>query len=264
MEISIFTSIIIALLATVAGCLVYRKVSEKSYDISRKEADLLIHEARKESELLRKEAALQAKDVVLKAKSDFEADMVERRKEMQSLEKRLISKEESQERRADNLDKKEEDLSRREQSLVQRDKNVQVKEREIQEVLQQERDKLETIAGLTQDEAKETLMKLMEDAAKHESAKRIKQIEDEARETSEKRAVKIIAQAVQRYAGDYAAERTVSVVNLPGDDMKGRIIGREGRNIRAIEAATGVDLIIDDTPEAVIISSFDPVRRGCG
>jgi len=261
MEVSVFTAIVIALAAMVVSCLVYRKFLEKGQDVSRKEADLLLSEARKEADLLRKEAALQAKDVVLKAKLDFESDMSERRKEMQALEKRLANKEDSQERRSENLDKKDSDLSRREQSLAQREKNVQAKDEEVQKILQQERDKLESIAGLTQAEAKETLMKLMEDAAKHESAKRVKQIEDEAKETAEKRAVKIIAQAVQRYAGDYATERTVSVVNLPGDDMKGRIIGREGRNIRAIEAATGVDLIIDDTPEAVIVSSFDPVRR---
>jgi len=261
MEVSVFTAIVIALGAMVVSCLIYRKFLEKGQDVSRKEADLLLSEARKEADLLRKEAALQAKDVVLKAKLDFESDMSERRKEMQALEKRLANKEDSQERRSENLDKKDSDLSRREQSLAQREKNVQAKDEEVQKVLQQERDKLESIAGLTQAEAKETLMKLMEDAAKHESAKRVKQIEDEAKETAEKRAVKIIAQAVQRYAGDYATERTVSVVNLPGDDMKGRIIGREGRNIRAIEAATGVDLIIDDTPEAVIVSSFDPVRR---
>ena len=261
MQVPVFTAIVIALGAMVVSCLVYRKFLEKGQDVSRKEADLLLSEARKEADLLRKEAALQAKDVVLKAKLDFESDMSERRKEIQALEKRLANKEDSQERRSENLDKKDSDLSRREQSLAQREKNVQAKDEEVQKVLQQERDKLESIAGLTQAEAKETLMKLMEDAAKHESAKRVKQIEDEAKETAEKRAVKIIAQAVQRYAGDYATERTVSVVNLPGDDMKGRIIGREGRNIRAIEAATGVDLIIDDTPEAVIVSSFDPVRR---
>ncbi len=261
MEVSVFTAIVIALVAMVVSCFIYRKFLEKGQDVSRKEADLMLSEARKESDLLRKEAALQAKDVVLKAKLDFESDMSERRKEMQALEKRLANKEDSQERRSENLDKKDSDLSRREQSLTQREKNIQTKDEEVQKVLQQERDKLESIAGLTQTEAKETLMKLMEDAAKHESAKRVKQIEDEAKETAEKRAVKIIAQAVQRYAGDYATERTVSVVNLPGDDMKGRIIGREGRNIRAIEAATGVDLIIDDTPEAVIVSSFDPVRR---
>ncbi|MCD6535265.1 MAG: ribonuclease Y [Deltaproteobacteria bacterium] len=253
--------VVLVALGAGVGCLLYKKFTEKSNDVSRKEAELMVSEARKEADLLRKEATLQAKDVVMKAKSDFESDMVERRKEAQVQEKRLLTKEENQERRGDNLDKKEGDLSRREQSLSQRDKNVLVKEKEVQTVLQQERDKLESIAGLTQSDAKDTLMKLMEDAAKHESAKRVKQIEDEAKETAEKRAVKIIAQAVQRYAGDYATERTVSVVNLPGDDMKGRIIGREGRNIRAIEAATGVDLIIDDTPEAVIISSFDPVRR---
>ncbi len=261
MEVSVLTAIAIALGAMVISCFVYRKFLEKGQDVSRKEAELLLSEARKEAALLRKEAALQAKDVVLKAKSDFETDMAERRKEIQVLEKRMANKEDSQDRRSENLDKKDSDLARREQSLSQREKNIQVKDEEVQKVLQQERDKLEAIAGLTQTEAKEKLMKLMEDAAKHESAKRVKQIEDEAKETSEKRAVKIIAQAVQRYSGDYATERTVSVVNLPGDDMKGRIIGREGRNIRAIEAATGVDLIIDDTPEAVIVSSFDPVRR---
>jgi len=261
MEVSMLTAIVIALVAMVLSCFIYRKFLEKSQDVSRKEAELLLTEARKEADLLRKEAALQAKDVVLKAKLDFESDMDNRRKEIQTLEKRLANKEDSQDRRSENLDKKDSDLARREQSLSQREKNVQAKDEEVQKVLQQERDKLESIAGLTQTDAKETLMKLMEDAAKHESAKRVKQIEDEAKETAEKRAVKIIAQAVQRYSGDYATERTVSVVNLPGDDMKGRIIGREGRNIRAIEAATGVDLIIDDTPEAVIVSSFDPVRR---
>jgi ribonuclease Y len=257
----IFIEIVLVLLAFGGGCLLYRKMAEKSYDVSRKEADLILSEARKEADLLRKEAALQAKDIVLKAKSDFEADMVERRKEIQQLEKRLLAREESQERRAENLDKRENELSRREQSLSQREKNVQAREKEVNALILQEREKLEAIAGLTQTEAKERLMKMMIDEAKHESAKQIKQIEDEAKETAEKKAVKIIAQAVQRYAGDYAAERTVAVVNLPGDEMKGRIIGREGRNIRAIEAATGVDLIIDDTPEAVIISSFDPVRR---
>ena len=242
----IFIEIVLVLLAFGGGCLLYRKLAEKSYDVSRKEADLLLSEARKEADLLRKEAALQAKDIVLKAKSDFEADMVERRKEIQQLEKRLLAREESQERRAENLDKRESELSRREQSLTQREKNVQNREKEVNALMLQEREKLEAIAGLTQTEAKDRLMKMMI---------------DEAKETAEKKAVKIIAQAVQRYAGDYAAERTVAVVNLPGDEMKGRIIGREGRNIRAIEAATGVDLIIDDTPEAVIISSFDPVRR---
>jgi ribonuclease Y len=257
----VFIEIILVILAFGGGCLLYRKQAEKGLDVTRKEADLMLSEARKEADLLRKEAALQAKDIVLKAKSDFEADMVDRRKEIQGMEKRLLAKEESQERRTENLDKKEIDLGRREQSLTQREKNVQAREKEVQEILQLERKKLEAIAGMTQDEARERLMKMMEDEAKHEAAKHIKQIEDEAREAAEKRAVKIIAQAVQRYAGDYVTERTVSVVNLPGDEMKGRIIGREGRNIRAIEAATGVDLIIDDTPEAVIISSFDPVRR---
>ena len=261
MEVSVLTAIGIALGAMVVSCFIYRKFLEKGQDVSRKEADLLLTEASKEADLLRKEATLQAKDVVLKAKLDFESDMANRRKEIQAMEKRLANKEDSQERRSENLDKKDSDITRRDQSLSQREKNVQSKDDEVQKILQQERDKLESIAGLTQIEAKETLMRLMEDAAKHESAKRVKQIEDEAKETSEKRAVKIIAQAVQRYSGDYATERTVSVVNLPGDDMKGRIIGREGRNIRAIEAATGVDLIIDDTPEAVIVSSFDPVRR---
>lgn len=261
MEISIFTSILLALVATLAGCLIYRKLTEKNNNVNRQEAERMLSEARKEADLLRKEAALQAKDVVLKAKSDFEADMSERRREMQAMEKRLLTKEENQERRTENLDKKESDIGRREQSLTQREKNLQNKEKEVSEILLEERQRLESIAGLTQTEAKENLIKMIEDEAKHESAKRIKQIEDEAREESEKRSVKIIAQAVQRYAGDYASERTVSVVNLPGDEMKGRIIGREGRNIRAIEAATGVDLIIDDTPEAVIISSFDPVRR---
>ncbi|MBW1645094.1 MAG: ribonuclease Y [Deltaproteobacteria bacterium] len=263
---SIYVSIIVAVLVAMVvglavGYLLRKKIAERELESLTNEGKKIIAESYKEAELLKKEATLQAKDIIFKAKSEFEQETAERRKEILALEKRLLSKEESLDRRAENLDKKETEFNRREQSLSQREKNIAAKEKEYNTLLGQEKEKLEKIAGMTSQQAKDTLIEMMVDEAKHEAAKRIKQVEDEASEMAEKRAVKIISQAVQRYAGEYATERTVSVVNLPGDEMKGRIIGREGRNIRSIEAATGVDLIIDDTPEAVIISSFDPVRR---
>ncbi|MBN2333197.1 MAG: ribonuclease Y [Deltaproteobacteria bacterium] len=263
---SIYVSIIIAVVVAMVvglgvGYVLRKKTAEREVESLASEGQKIIAEAYKEAELLKKEATIQAKDIIFKAKTEFEQETSERRKEIQSLEKRLLTKEENLERRSDNLDNKEEEHQRREQSLQQREKNMAAKEKEYHALVAKEKEKLESIAGMTSQQAKDTLMDIMVDEAKHESAKRIKQVEDEAKEVAEKKAVNIISQAIQRYAGDYATERTISVVNLPGDEMKGRIIGREGRNIRSIEAATGVDLIIDDTPEAVIISSFDPVRR---
>ncbi|MBN2232921.1 MAG: ribonuclease Y [Deltaproteobacteria bacterium] len=263
---AVYVSIIVAVVLAMAaglgiGYVFRRKVAEKEMEGAVHESRKVVAEAVKESELLKKEAVLQAKDIVYRAKSEFEQETAERKKELQGLEKRLLAKEESLDRRSDNLDNKESEQQRREQSLGDRERNLKERETEYEELLVREKESLERIAGMTAEQARETLKQMMVDEARHEAAKRIKQVEDEARAEAEKKAVEIIGQAVQRYAGDYATERTVSVVNLPGEEMKGRIIGREGRNIRAIEAATGVDLIIDDTPEAVIVSSFDPVRR---
>ena len=199
--------------------------------------------------------------MVFKAKADWEEEVREARKELQAQERRLVQKEENLDRKVAQVDEKERDQARREQSLTDRDRNLLKRTEEVETLISEQRAHLEKISGLTSEEAKLQLMKTMESEARHDAAKMIKQIEDEAKETADKKAKKILSLTIQRYAGDYVAEKTINSVALPSDEMKGRIIGREGRNIRAIEAATGIDLIIDDTPEAVIISGFNPVRR---
>jgi len=173
----------------------------------------------------------------------------------------LIQKEENIDRKAENLEQRESEISKKEQSLTDRGKTLSENEEKYNALIDEQKIQLEKISSLTAEQAKELLIRAMENEARYEGAKLIKRIENEAKEEADKKAKKIMATAIQRYAGDFVAERTVSVVQLPGDEMKGRIIGREGRNIRAIEAATGIDLIIDDTPEAVILSGFNPVRR---
>ncbi len=170
-------------------------------------------------------------------------------------------KEEYLDRKSSQVDAKEDELGKREQSLGQQEEGLRGREQEIEKLIHERKAGLEKLSGMSSEEAKEQLLQSMESEARHDGAKRIKQIEDEAKEMADKKAKEILSLAIQRYAGDYVAEKTVSVVPLPSDEMKGRIIGREGRNIRAIEAATGIDLIIDDTPEAVIVSGFNPVRR---
>lgn len=225
------------------------------------EARDLIAEAKKEAETIKKEAILQAKDNVLQMKLEFEREFKEGRKEFQNLEKRILQKEENLDRKAEGLDKKEAGLGKRERQLAQQEKDLVGRERELDAIIQEERAKLESISGMSGQEAKELLMRSVENEARHDAALIVKKIETEAREVGDRKAKDIISLAIQRYSGDYVAEKTVSVVALPNEEMKGRIIGREGRNIRAIEAITGVDLIIDDTPEAVILSGFNPVRR---
>jgi ribonuclease Y len=173
----------------------------------------------------------------------------------------MVQREENLDKKVELIDQKADNLSRREKSFAAKEKEISLKEKDLQDSLDQQRIQLERISGMSSEEAKKTLMQSMENEAKHEAAKTIRRIEEEAKETADKMARNILALAIQRYAADYIAEKTVSVVNLPNEEMKGRIIGREGRNIRSIEAATGVDLIIDDTPEAVVLSGFDPIRR---
>lgn len=245
----------------VAGIMLWRKFAETRLANAEQEAARLIDDASKKAEGIVKEAVIQAKDVVLEAKSEWERESRELRKEIQSQERRLQQKEENLDRKGAQQDTRDEDLGRRERQLAQGEEALRGREKEIDKLVEDQRQKLEVLAGMSADEAKQTLMSAMESEARHDAAKRIKQIEDEAREIADKKAKEILSLAIQRYAGDYVAEKTVSVVPLPTDEMKGRIIGREGRNIRAIEAATGIDLIIDDTPEAVIISGFNPVRR---
>jgi ribonuclease Y len=221
----------------------------------------ILEEAKKEAAIVRKEAQVQARDTVLQSKTDFDKEVRERRKDLQQVEKRLASREENIEKRIEVVEKRDTELSRRDEMLREREEVTHKKEAEYTRLLEEAKQRLEQIAIMTRDEARRTLLERMLDEAKQQATKRILQVEEEAREEAERRAKKIVTIAIERLAGEFVAERTVSVVHLPSDDMKGRIIGREGRNIRAIEAATGVDLIIDDTPEAVILSCHSPIRR---
>ncbi|MBM4331444.1 MAG: ribonuclease Y [Deltaproteobacteria bacterium] len=243
------------------GFLLHKQMSAARYRLAEQRAREAVEEAKKKAEAVRKEAEIQAKDHFFRARSEFEAEAKERRQELHNMEKRLLQKEENLEKRVDLLDQKEASLSKREKAFSQLEKTLGEKEKKYSAMLEEQRQMLERIAGVSAEEAKELLMKLVESEMRHESAKLIKKIEEETQGVADKRAKEIIVSAIQRYAADYVAEETVSVVNLPNEEMKGRIIGREGRNIRALEAATGVDLIIDDTPEAVIISGFNPIRR---
>ncbi|MCM2265943.1 MAG: ribonuclease Y [Desulfuromonadales bacterium] len=243
------------------GALLRRKSSESTLANAERDAARQLETARKEADTIRKEAEIQAKDAVFQAKAEWENEVRDLRRELQGQEKRLVQKEENLDRKIEQADAREQELQKRDLQLAERDRVLQDRNTEIDRLVAEQRGKLEQIAGLSAEEAKQQLMTAMESEARHDAAKRIKQIEDEAREVADKKAKNILSLAIQRYAGDYVAEKTVSAVPLPNDEMKGRIIGREGRNIRAIEAATGIDLIIDDTPEAVIISGFNPVRR---
>jgi ribonuclease Y len=211
--------------------------------------------------VLRKEAELRAKDVILQAKNDAERDAREQRRELAAIEKRVAQKEEAVDRKSESLAGRETELAARDEALRERDRGIEAKRAEVSGLVDAVRRKLEETAGMTREEAKRSLVEQMAEEARGDAAKQIRQIESEAREEADRRAKKIVSIAIERLSGEFVADRTVSVVALPSDDMKGRIIGREGRNIRAIEAATGVDLIIDDTPEAVVISCHNPIRR---
>lgn len=243
------------------GFLIRKKIVESRVESIEGLANKLIDEARKEAENIKKEAALQVKDSLYQTKTELEREARDRRSELQHLERRLIQKEENMEKRASLLEQREAESAKKEKTLNQKEETLQKQEATYSRLIEEQRAQIERLSGITSAEAKNILMKSIEEEARGEAALLIKNVESEARETADKKSKEIIALAINRYAGDYVAEKTVSVVTLPSDEMKGRIIGREGRNIRAIEAATGVDLIIDDTPEAVVVSGFNPVRR---
>jgi len=243
------------------GYIVRQKLYEKKLESSENLSARIIDEAKKEAETIKKEAILQAKENLLKTKTELEKDSKERRQELDTLERRLRSKEENIDKRIDLLSQKESNIENREKNLSNKESQISEKHDRLNRMLEEQKEKLEKIAGISSEEAKNYLIQSMETAAKRDAAMTIRKIEEEAKRVSDKNAREIITYAIQRYASEFVAENTVSVVNLPNDEMKGRIIGREGRNIRAIEAATGIDLIVDDTPEAVVLSSFDPIRR---
>ena len=260
-ELAIVGILVAAAAGYFIGNLMRKRLSESSGVRAEEQATKIIDDARREAETVIKEASLQAKDVVYQAKADFERDTKDKRRDLQALEKRLQQKEENLDKKMALFDQRDADYVKREQGLANREQALTQKEEKLGQLIDEQLKKLESISGMTAVEAKKVLMEAMESEAKLDAAKRIKAMEEEARETADKKSKEIMALAIQRYAGEYVAERTVSVVALPSDEMKGRIIGREGRNIRALEAATGIDLIIDDTPEAVILSGFNPVRR---
>ena len=255
-------SVISAILGLVVGGVIffplgirYRKnVSEKEISSAEEEGKRIINEAIKSAETKKKEALLEAKEEILKNRSEYEKEEKSRRADLQRQENRLQQKEE-------NLDRKTEAIEKKEESLAQKHAAMDKENEEIKVIKRSQTEMLERISGFTAEEAKQYLIDQVESEVTHETALKIKEVESRMKEECEARAREVVAQAIQRCAADSVAEMTVSVVPLPNDDMKGRIIGREGRNIRAIETLTGVDLIIDDTPEAITVSCFEPVRR---
>jgi ribonucrease Y len=237
------------------------KKGKAETETAKNTAARILEEAKKDATAIKKEAELHAKDSVLKERAELEKEVRETRRELQNQERRLISKEEGIDKRVDSLDKLQNELGKRDQSLKARERNVEEKVVEYERHVDEARRQLEQVAGLTRDEAKRSLIDQMLEEAKLESAKRIRVVEEGAKEEAVRRSQKIVALAIERLAGDFVAERSVTVFPLPNDELKGKIIGREGRNIRALEAATGIDLIVDDTPETVVISGHNPIRR---
>lgn len=245
----------------VIGYLFRRFRAEKKIQRAEERARIILQDAERYAQSKRKEANLEAKDLLYKMRLEFEKESKGRRQELLNLEKRLIGREENLDRKVDLLEKKERDLSSKTRILTEKMKSTEAKENQLNSLILEEKKQLQRVSGLSSEEAKKILLKHMQDEVRYDANLMIKKIEDEARETAEKKAKHLISLAIQRCAAEHTVESTVSVVSLPSDDMKGRIIGREGRNIRALEVATGIDVIIDDTPEAVTLSGFDPIRR---
>jgi len=257
----IFAAVIGLVIGFSVAWLVSRRVGDKSLAKVEAEAKRIIKEASKEADIRKKEAALEIREKTLKEKADLEREAAERRHEIEVAEKEVEENKAALQKKIDVIDGKERELANRIKAMQTREKGIELAEEELQKTLKTQNEKLQTIAQMTPEEAKQQLIDNMTNEAKLEAAAHIKEIKEKAEQEADKEAREVILQAIYRCAADHAVETTVSVVSLPGDEMKGRIIGREGRNIRAFETATGIDVIVDDTPEAVILSGYDPVRR---
>ncbi|MFX3674034.1 MAG: ribonuclease Y [Paenisporosarcina sp.] len=259
------TEIISALLGLIIGAAVsyflIKNVNDSKVTGAKQSAVLIVDEAKREAEALKKEALLEAKDETHKLRSEAESDVRERRMELQKQENRYLQREENLDRKDDALNKREASLERKDDALTERQQHIEQMEGKVAELVVKQQTELERISALTREEAKGIILHQVENELATDIAVMTKESETRAKEESDKKAREILSLAIQRFAADHVAETTVSVVNLPNDEMKGRIIGREGRNIRTLETLTGIDLIIDDTPEAVILSGFDPIRR---
>jgi ribonuclease Y len=245
---------VIAIITFIIGYLVRRYIAESKIKNAESEARRIVEESEREAETAKKEVLLEAKEDVHKLRSELDREIRDRRNEVQRMERRLIQREEL-------LDKKTDSLEQREEAINKKQREVQKAHEDVQELYKKQVEELERLSGLSSEEARQLLLSDIEKEIKHEAAIMVKDIETKAKEEGERKAREIISLAIQKCAADHVAETTVSVVTLPNDEMKGRIIGREGRNIRTLETLTGIDLIIDDTPEAVILSGFDPIRR---
>jgi len=260
-----YVVVVVGLVAGFVLSLIYHKMStSKKLEEVEQQAKNVLRDAEREAAAMKKEAALEAKDTALRIKTDTEKELQERRAELNQNDKRLRQREEMFDRKLEQFDKKEYHFGRKERELTTRDKALKDKEQDYEALINQQKEKLEQISSLSSEEAKKELLMRVEEESKFEVAKLAKRVEDEALETADRKSKEILSVAVQRYASEYVSDYTISTVSLPSDEMKGRIIGREGRNIRALEAATGVEYIIDDTPETVLLSCFDPVRREIG
>ena len=252
---------VVAVLALAVGFLLHKASSDRRIGGAEREARRIVETAEREADTRRKAAELEVRESTLKARTAFEEDTRRREREIQAIEQRILGKEEDLARKLDQLQRRLDELTAKEKGLSTRERTVGDSERRLASAMEEQRRKLESIAGLTAEEAKRQLLAQMEEEARREAQLTAMRLEEESRETAREKAKEVLATTIQRLAPDYTVETAVSVVDLPSDDLKGRIIGREGRNIRALELHTGVDLIVDDTPEAVLISAYDPYRR---